>query len=160
MDKDPVLMAEDFEDPLFAQNNSALFDEFIDLCIKGVEELSAMRIVFGESTVQDGGFIGRLYALKRNPYYKKRFPLALAAMKTDEIWNPRIAMTLLVSIARSSTKDSARINAIRELNVMTGITIIDEAGNTKMGRNLDDFYTKVQEKIDSHYPPAPTETKH
>lgn len=160
MSEPVVLLPEDFEDHTFALNNKHLFDEFIDLCVRGYEELTAMRIAFGEQTVEDGKFIGRLYAIKRNPYYKKHFEEKLASIPMAELWNPRLALQQLVQIARSSSKDSARINAIKELNVMTGITVVDEAGNTRAGRSLDDFYQQVEEKANLHYPPAKQATKH
>jgi len=155
-----TLMPEDFEDHNFALNNSQLFDEFIDKCIRGYQELEAMRLVFGEETVDDGKFISRLYALKRNPYYKAHYEKRLAEIPLNELWNPRIAVQQLVQIARSSEKDSARINAIKELNVVTGITVIDEAGNTKMGRSLDDFYAQVEQKMGGELYADQQATKH
>ncbi|QDH49595.1 hypothetical protein KYLE_1 [Pantoea phage Kyle] len=155
-----ILLPEDFEDYNFALNNKEHFDKYIDMIIKGYDETTALRVVFGEEACSDGGFWARIYAIRRNRYYNQQYQLALQNIKLEELWNPRLAITMLLLIARSSEKHSARINAIKELNIMTGITVMDEAGNTKQGRSMEDFYAKIQESADSHYPPANGTTKH
>ena len=105
--------------------------------------------------------VARIYGLKRNPYYKKEFPKQLDSVPLAEMWNPRIAIHQLVKLVRNEmAKDTARLAAIKELNVMTGITVMDEAGNTKMGRSLDDFYTKVADQAESALYDLPQATKH
>lgn len=146
-----LLLPEDFEDVNFALNNKEHFDRYIELCIHGYDEATALRIVFGEESVSDGQFWGRIYAIRRNPYYFQNYDKRLKSIKVDDLWNPRTAIALLLKVARSSEKDSARINAIKELNIITGITVMDEAGNTKMGRNLDDFYAKIENQAGLHY---------
>lgn len=163
MDENYVLMPEDFEDHNFALNNQRLFDEFIGLVVRGVSDHVAMRLVFGDSVCADQMATARIYAIKRNPYYKNNFDAKLESIPLSEMWNPRIAIHQLLRLVRDElAKDTARLNAMKELNVITGITVIDEAGNTKMGRSLDDFYSSLEkEGPNGLYPvSADATTKH
>lgn len=156
----PLPDGKDFADERFALNNKALFDEFIELTVRGVDIASALRLTFGECMLADSEAHGRVWGIQRNPYYKKQFALRLKAIPTNEMWNPKLAVHNLVKLALDpSAKDSARINAMKELNVITGITIVDENGQTKIGRSMDDFYTAMERQADLHYPPAKPESK-
>lgn len=165
MTKKPIPTAEDFALLRFAQNNQALFDEFIELAVRGVPIADCMRLTFGEDMLADQYAHGRIWAIQRNPYYKGKFAKRLQEIPTAELWNPKLAVHNLVKLALDpGAKDSARINAMKELNVITGITVVDENGQTKIGRSMDDFYAKmgVERGADLHYPPAASDepTKH
>lgn len=161
MEDEYITTPDDFENEHFALNNKGMFDEFIALTVRGVDEYQAMRLVFGDNVMGDQQGVARIYGLKRNPYYKREFPKQLDSVPLGEMWNPRIAIHQLVKLVRNEmAKDTARLAAIKELNVMTGITVMDEAGNTKMGRSLDDFYTKVADQAESALYDLPQATKH
>jgi hypothetical protein len=58
-----------------------------------------------------------------------------------KLWNPGMSAHSLVSLVKSDeTKDNVRLSAIKELNVIFGITVVDENGRTRAIRKLDDFY--------------------
>jgi hypothetical protein len=83
----------------------------------------------------------RIYSIEMNPYYKREFKAVLEATPVGEMWNPKVAVHELLSMVRDRfAKESARMSAIKELNVIANITIVDESGKTKAGRNLADFY--------------------
>lgn len=148
-----IPMPEDFALLRFAQNNQALFDEFIELAVRGVDMASCMRLTFGEDMLSDQYAHARIWAIQRNPYYKGKFALRLKEIPSSELWNPKLAIHNLVKLALDpGAKDSARINAMKELNVITGITVVDELGQTKLGRSMDDFYSKTPgSNVNSHY---------
>lgn len=146
MNFDYVAQPEDFEDKLFAENNKALFDEYIDLLILGNDERAAFALVFGHEMVSDNLGHLRILCTKRNPYFKSRFKRRLEEMPLSDMWSvKRTVHSLLRLVYDPDCKDSAKLNAIRELNVIYGITMIDEHGNSKLGRSMDDFYGKLEE---------------
>ncbi|USE80765.1 hypothetical protein NDR89_13500 [Cupriavidus gilardii] len=56
-------------------------------------------------------------------------------------WNPGMAMLKRGQISDDVTlKESVRLAAMKEPNVIWGITVVDEAGKTKAGRSLEDVY--------------------
>lgn len=137
---------EDFEDRDFALSNKAMFDEFIMLVVKGAAVNVAFKMVFPRDICASAEVHLYLWAIQRNPYYKHHMPLQLKAVKADDLWSPRQAIHQLLCIVKDSTaRESARIKAIQELNIIYGITVVDEAGNTKLGRSMDDFYKGMDE---------------
>lgn len=156
MIKNDLPTPEDFEQRRFAENNKQLFDEYIELVVRGVDHQSALRLTFGEAVAIDQFTWARIFALQRNPYYKTQFKRRLDSIEMNELWNPKLAVHNLVKLALDpGAKETARLNAMKELNLIIGITVVDENGTTKLGRNMDDFYTQLQAKTaDLHYPPA------
>ncbi|CAG4916223.1 hypothetical protein [Paraburkholderia saeva] len=70
---------------------------------------------------------------------------ALKAQDIHELWNaPKAALKLLQIVDDQYEAGRVRIAAIRELNMMLGITIIDPYGNTKPRKPLSDFYKDVK----------------
>ncbi|XAO36781.1 hypothetical protein WP1_142 [Pseudomonas phage WP1] len=52
----------------------------------------------------------------------------------------------LLQVVRDPTvKDSSRLPAIKELNVLAEITFVDEPGRTRVGRGLAGFYASEAE---------------
>ncbi|WP_217478297.1 hypothetical protein, partial [Staphylococcus aureus] len=63
-----------------------------------------------------------------------------------DLWNPKTALHELLQMVRDPTvKDSSRLSAIKELNVLAEITFVDESGKTRVGRGLADFYASEAE---------------
>lgn len=141
-DRDNVATPEDFASELFAMSNQLLFDEYIAMRVHGLSAFVAFRTLFGDLAT-DNWATARIYALEHNPYYRRNFKASLEATPVDQLWNPKMAIHELLQMVRDKfAKETARMNAIKELNVLCEITIVDENGKTKAGRGLDDFYAK------------------
>jgi hypothetical protein len=126
-----------FADLDFAELNSEAFDAYIEYRVKGQHAQSAFVRVFGEDT---HSHIICEY-IEHNPYYHRQFKKRLKEIKVEELWNDKMAISELLATARNPYfKDSTRLNAIKELNILIGITVVDENGKTKQGRSLSDFY--------------------
>lgn len=160
----------EFANETFALNNKAIFDEYIEQRVHGVSSHVAFRIAFGEEFVKDNNTTARIYSVEKNPYYKTHFKSRLQGTKVDDLWNPKIAVNHLLSVAVDKfEKGSTRLAAMKELNILANIVIIDENGKTKAGRTLADFYAQegadadvvpVVEVAEAELPQAPGETRH
>jgi hypothetical protein len=79
------------------------------------------------------------YVIERKAELAKQF-------KVEEHWNPVAAVLGLLRMANDRyEKGINRLNAMRELNVICGITIVDGDGRVRSGSSLTDFYQNVQE---------------
>lgn len=157
---DRIATPTDFASEQFAFHNRQIFDEFIALRVHGVSPYVAYRMVLGEDYA-DNYAQARIYAIEMNPYYKREFHAQLEATPVSELWNPKVAVHELLSLVRDRfAKESARMSAIKELNVIANITIVDETGKTKAGRNLADFYAtegaKTEVKVEESELPGQT----
>jgi deoxyribodipyrimidine photolyase-like uncharacterized protein len=129
-----------FEDANFAIAHKAAVDQYIEYRLHGHHTSRAFSRVFGENN-QDAQTHLRIEALEHSAYFKQRFNARLKESKVDELWDTKKSVHSLLSMARDVfAKDSVRLNAIKELNVLCGITVVDENGKTKQGRTLADFY--------------------
>lgn len=160
----------EFANEHFALNNKAIFDEYIEQRIHGVSSHVAFRIAFGEEFIQDNATTARIYAVEKNPYYKANFKSRLHSTKVGDLWNPKVAVNHLLSVAVDKfEKGSTRLAAMKELNILANIVIIDENGKTKAGRSLADFYATeggdatvvpVAEVAEGDLPQPAGETRH
>jgi hypothetical protein len=142
-DKELLATPRDFASEQFALNNLSIYERYMDMRVQGHPSGRVFRILFGEAYVGDNLMQARIYALENNPYYRREFPRKLEAIKIQDLWNPKVAVHELISLVRDPyAKESARLSAMKELNVITKIVIIDESGQSKPGRTLDDFYAK------------------
>lgn len=140
-DEDLTPHPREFEHPDFLANNKVGFDIYIGHRIDGHSGYRAMRMTFGDAFITDNQGMARVFAIERNPYYAEEFARRLQATKVEQFWNPKMALHSLITIVQDPmAKHTAILGAIKELNVLTNLTIVDEAGKTKPGRNLDDFY--------------------
>lgn len=126
-----------FADEAFAELNSEAFDMYVEYRVKGHHAQTSFIKVFGEDT--------RSHLIceyiEHNPYYQRKFKQRLKDIKIEELWDAKMAVNeLLATIKNPYFKDSTRLNAIKELNILIGITVVDENGKTKAGRSLADFY--------------------
>jgi len=140
-DEQHVATPSDFASEMFALNNIELFDEYIKRRIEGESSYVAFRIAFGEEFVGDNFVQARIYGIERNPYFVNHFKKRLEATKLSDMWNPKVAVHNLLMMARDVlAKESARLGAMKELNLITRLVVIDESGKSKAGRSLADFY--------------------
>lgn len=136
-----ILSAAELRIELVAKNNSHLFDKYIEYRVRGREPAVCLRMTFGDAYIKDGQAISRVYGIEANPYFIRKFADRLTEIDFKTLWNPKEAVHLLLTIAHGlNVKDQARLNAITQLNVLTGITMVDGTGNTRATRGLDDFY--------------------
>lgn len=142
-DDDYVVSPRDFEDPIFADNNRELFDQYIDFRIQGHRPHMALRMTFGEDFAGDGQLMARSFCIERNPYIREHYPKRLANAKVGSMWNAKTSAHELLMLVRDPTeKGNVRIAAIKELNQLAGITI-DDTDDKPNRRGLDDFYTNA-----------------
>lgn len=137
----PILDA--FATPEFIEDNQYFYDKYIALRVQGYDSHSAFLRVFGAEHWPDSqqGH-ARLVAIESTDYFNTHFDKALESIDVSKMWNPKRALNELLCVVRGPyVKDATKLNAIKELNIMVGIVIVDEHGKTKAGRSLDDFYT-------------------
>jgi hypothetical protein len=135
------LPPEFFEDETFAIGYRDYINLYVEGRILGRPDGKMFRDVFGKANFEDDDRTERVLALERNPYYKERFKKRLHEVKVADMWNTKVALNELLNIMHDIfTKDAVRLSAIKELNLLCGITVVDEAGKTRAGRTLSDFY--------------------
>ncbi|RZF31334.1 hypothetical protein EVC45_02455 [Paraburkholderia sp. UYCP14C] len=136
----------DFASEEWAEQFAIPFDDFIELRIKGVDKEVAIITAF--EMIKYGARLHNVaelsLAAEANPYFRKRFEPRLKDKKPDDLWDGNKALNALLKLVESATvRDSTRLNAIKELNVLLGITELDEKGQTKLiDKSLADFYSR------------------
>jgi hypothetical protein len=122
------------------------FDLYVEYRIRGFHSTLALGKAFGSENAIGGDNTAqeRVFHLEANQYYIDRFEARLKEIQMDELWNAKTSVHEMLSLLRSPfTKDTTQLAAAKELNVVFGITIVDENGKTKAGRSLADFYKNV-----------------
>jgi hypothetical protein len=131
-----------FGEEKFAELNKDHFDAYIEYRVRGYHASVAFTRIFDEVNAQHAQLAAEF--LEHNPYYQRRFKERLEAIKLEKLWDTKISVHELLSVARNPfARDSTRLNAMKELNIMYGITIVDENGKTQRGKGLADFYASV-----------------
>jgi ASC-1-like (ASCH) protein len=124
----------------FAADNKQHIKKYIEYRVHGYHPHVAFRRVFGEENMCSQSHVS-IELLEHNEYYKEHFERRLKEIKIEDLWNTKTSIHELLSMTRNVfAKDTTRLNAMKELNVLVGITVVDENGKTKAGRSLDDFY--------------------
>lgn len=132
--------ASQFGDPEFAKLNPDYFNEYVAYRVHGYHPHVAFRRVFGEEQLGSNGHL-KVDEIEHNPWVRAEVKRRLASAQASELWNERISIHELLNMARNVfAKDNTRLAAIKELNVLYGITVTDEKGNTRRGMSLDEFY--------------------
>lgn len=129
-----------FGDPEFAKLNPEYFNEYVTYRIHGYNANVAFRRVFGDEHLGTQGHL-KIEEMEHNPWVRSEIKRRLAEIKQSELWNERTAIHELLTMARDPyAKDTVRLAAVKELNVLYGITITDDKGVTRRGMSLDEFY--------------------
>lgn len=129
----------------FAELRKEQFDQYIEYKVHGYHSTVSFRRVFGAEEY-DGNAHIKIDNVETNPYYTAMFKERMEAVKTSELWNTKISINELLGVARNPFgKDTAKLAAMKELNIMCGITVVDDSGKTRAGRSLDDFYAMQDE---------------
>lgn len=139
-----VLAPYQFRNEQFAELNIALVSDYADYRVVGWNAERAFTRVFG-TDYADLHLYARIEALEHNLVYRKVFAEKFAAVKMEQMYGPKLAVYELVSLVNNPfTKCSTKLAAMKELNVLYGITAIDDAGRTVKGKSLNDFYDENQ----------------
>jgi len=124
----------------------APLNEYMKLRAIGRESLAALTVAFGAHHATSGRVSILIDFIEGSDKYIAGMPAAIERMKHVTIWSPALAARNLVAIANSAAKASDRMSAIKELNVIYGVTIVDENGKTKSGgMTLKDFWALKSE---------------
>lgn len=144
-------LVDSFAEPEFIELNLPFFERFVELRAHGYSSRIAFIRAFGADNYGQSPQEGyrRTQDIESSDWYGAAFELKLKELKANDLWNEKESIHQLLSIVRSEmAKDSVRLNAVKELNVLCGITIVDENGKTKAGRSLDDFYRQQAKPAD------------
>ncbi|MGQ7938497.1 hypothetical protein [Paraburkholderia sp. D1E] len=133
-------------------------DDFIDLFVRGVPKDQAVIRAFQLIKRGFGTTNADMLALAilSIPSIAKQIDAKIKAAKPDELWHARLAAHKLLQIVQDDrNRESARLNAIAQLNVLLGITEMTETGQQKLvDKSLADFYTR---RIERQFGAAPSE---
>jgi hypothetical protein len=129
-----------FRSERFAELNIKLVSDYADYRVIGWNAERAFTRVFG-TDYADLHLYARIEALEHNMVYRKVFAQKFGVVKLEEMYGPKLAVYELVSLMNNPfTKCSTKLSAMKELNVLFGITVIDDSGRTRAGRSLKEFY--------------------
>jgi hypothetical protein len=143
MANDVYISADEFGDDKFLKVNAMFIERYVTLRARTIPSLAAFRRIFGAVNC-DQGVYTRIQNLEASDLYNDLFEAKLKSMPLDELLSPRKALHAYLDIAANPmAKDSAKIAALKEACVIANITVIDEKGQTRAGRDLSDFYADV-----------------
>lgn len=135
-----ILPAYHFRDEDFAQRNLVAVAEYAGYRALGVNAERAFLRTFG-TDYADPHLTSRIEALEHNVIYRRAFLEAFSKVKVGEMWDVKMAAWEYLQLVNNPfVKDSTRLSAIKELNVLFGITVVDDTGRTRAGRGLKEFY--------------------
>lgn len=147
-----------FRQEAFAQANIQIIAEYAGYRAIGVNAERAFLRTFG-TDYADVRLSQRIDALEHNIIYRQVFIEQFAKVKLGDMWGVKMAAWEYLQLVNNPfVKDSTRLSAIKELNVMFNITMIDEQGRTRKGQGLKEFYDSV--KGDGEPKPAVTSIRH
>lgn len=134
----------DFSSSDFVDAFKPQLDRYVSLRIAGRNSRTALRVAFGEGYADSLNAQSYVDHIECNAYYSQAFNQTLARIPVDQLWNRKTALHRLLSLAEDPyVKDNVRALAIKELNILVGITVEDENGKPKQVRTLDDFYKDI-----------------
>lgn len=137
-------ITDEFADPEFIAQNQPFFDRYVDMRVHGHDSKQAFLHVFGaEHWNENQHGYRRIDEIESTAYYTEQFAAKLKTIPVGDLWDSKKALNALLTNVRSPyVKDATRLAAIKELNILVGIVIVDENGKTKAGRSLADFYAQ------------------
>jgi hypothetical protein len=135
-----VQPARAFRDQGFANANIGLISDYADYRVMGWNPERAFIRVFG-TDYGDMHLFARIEALEHNLVYRQVFAKRFGATPLSRMFSVKHAIWHWLSLLNNPfVKETVRAKAIDSLQVIYGITVVDEAGNTKATKSLDDFY--------------------
>jgi hypothetical protein len=143
-----------FSDEQFLTSHLDLLLDYVGYRVQGMFSSDAFRRVFGKECSEGTQAHERLINLEHTSLYRNVFRNALDTAKVGDLWNTKTSIHELLSLVRNPyAKDATRLQAAKELNVLVGITVVDENGKTKAGSSLNDFYAKegmTEVEVEAH----------
>jgi hypothetical protein len=141
-----VQPARAFRDQTFANANIGLISDYADYRVMGWNPERAFIRVFG-TDYGDMHLFARIEALEHNIVYRQVFAKRFGATPLSRMFSVKHAIWHWLSLLNNPfVRETVRAKAIESLQVIYGITVVDEAGNTKAVKTLDDFYREEQAK--------------
>jgi hypothetical protein len=139
-----VQPARAFRDQGFANANIGLISDYADYRVMGWNPERAFIRVFG-TDYGDMHLFARIEALEHNIVYRQVFAKRFGATPLSRMFSVKHAIWHWLSLLNNPfVKETVRAKAIDSLQVIYGITVVDEAGTTKATKSLDDFYRDEQ----------------
>lgn len=142
----PFKNLDEFAEPEFIELNKSFYDDYVKLRVHGKPAYQAFIRTFGAEHwegVQQGH--NRIEAIESTQYFLNEFDRVLESTSTNDLWNAKKALhSLLATSQDPNNRDAVRLAAVKDLNLLTGIVIVDENGKTRVGRTLNDFYAEVE----------------
>lgn len=130
-----------FAEEDFAIQNREAFDAFIDYWVDGLHPQEAFVRLFGE----DQNSHAKCQLMLHNPYAQREFFKRLSEKKVAEMWDEKRAVQQFKAFMQNPFfKDSTRLQALKELNVLMGITEVDDAGRTRKVPTMEDMYGEAE----------------
>ncbi|CAN0624540.1 protein of unknown function [Burkholderia multivorans] len=122
-----------------------LVTQYAALRARAVPPIRAFMRAF-KTGAPDQSTFEKAQALESTDLYNALFEKALAAVPVNELLDSKKALHKYMEVVNHpSSKDTAKISALKEAAVIAGITVIDENGKTRAGASLDDFYKALDE---------------
>ncbi|MGC2970446.1 hypothetical protein [Paraburkholderia aspalathi] len=131
-----------FTNDLIAHYHSAALKRYMHLRVIGKTSIAALTGSFGVDYTMAMNPWAYINLIETSDAYLSGLAAAVAAMSDEQLWSAETSARVLYSIATDETaKRGERIQAAKELNVLFGITIIDEKGNTRAGAmSVEDLF--------------------
>lgn len=129
-----------FRNEIIERYHAESLARYIGLKAKGHSSIAALIGAFGHDFARSMNPFEYISYIETSDAYARGYVTAVAAIATP-LWDAEKATRVLFSIATDETaKRAERIAAAKELNVLFGITIIDDKDNTRRGGvTLDDL---------------------
>ncbi|WP_432258639.1 hypothetical protein [Cupriavidus sp. TMH.W2] len=130
-----------FQGKGFEEAYKTAIGQYAALRAYGRTSRAALRMLWGDKYADHARAQAYIDRIECAPLYIRQFKYFIESLAVSSLWNERVAANRLLNIINDpETKDSTCLAAIKELNVLTGITVIDEKGNTRSRKTLDEFY--------------------
>jgi len=115
------------------------YDRYVDNIMRGVTPIEAAL----RSGVTPQHVLDWIRGAETDAYVIALFSERISALNVRDLWSDKLAVLNLRRMASDmSAKGSDRLAAMKELNVLMGITEVDDAGRTVKRRGLADFYAE------------------
>ena len=129
-----------FRNDVIVKHHAEPLARYIHLKANGKTSIAALTGAFGPDYAATMNPFEYINLIETSDAFMHGLPVAVAKMTDSPLWDAEQAARVLFSIATDeSAKRAERIAAAKELNVLFGITIIDDKGNTRSRITLDDL---------------------
>jgi hypothetical protein len=129
-----------FREDSFIRLFRPLVSRYLDMRVMGKDSTSAFMQCFG-TDYYDQHLRRRIEALEGNESFQNEFKKRLSVAKFEDLFDLKSAVHRWMGLLNDpDVRDTSKVAALKELQVLYGMTVIDENGNTRAGKSLADFY--------------------